>query len=406
MCAWYVQEWRQAEGGLRNKLQEVKNKLQQTTDVAEQQNTIIVELESQLKHTSDERAVLQRSIASLSIDTENFRDALSNIAGSASQLQQRLEPALQGVGISVQRATGALDASSAYTSTGRRQATDSGVALVQRAENAIQDLLQLTSACGEAAQRLNREVKDARSESAGMKTRIEAVDDVANTAQERARALMAAEQTVQELRSAVAAAQSQLSVAQSELVSVRQRNTDLQRESDKAASKVAALVQEIELCKKNELEAKTLVAATQKRAAELEGVLNRVHRDADAMASHNARLETATYRENGRYAELSAEIAAANAAKQRAETAVLEARAQINKLRQVRPAAAGHAAHMTATSSYFVFAQDASDARAELANSMGRIAEMQELLGRKERELQETRDQAAQLAFVRAPYII
>lgn len=78
-----MQTLRQHESSSGKKLHELKKTVRSTADLAEQQNLVITELERENKSSAEERAMLQRSITSTSVDVETAKEQFNAIYGTS-----------------------------------------------------------------------------------------------------------------------------------------------------------------------------------------------------------------------------------------------------------------------------------------------------------------------------------
>lgn len=127
-----------------------------------------------------------------------------------------------------------------------------------------------------------------------MRPRLEAVQEVVHQASDKSRALQGAEKSISELRVQLSQAESSLSAAQAEMVSLRGRIVEQAQEIERSNTRIAMLVTEGESAREAERRSAAVLSEAQGHIAGLEEEVTRMRRDADTLVAQRYVLAAGT----------------------------------------------------------------------------------------------------------------
>lgn len=264
------------------------------------QNELIDHLQQQLRALGEERSALHKGMASVSGELEAVKGVVERLC---AELESKLGAlvttmARQGIDTTAMLNTKpqalpqvqglplkAPSDPSTYTGVFAVLSKLSGHlhALSLAGQGSLARVGQLMSECGGLKQ-----------EVAAMRPRLEAVQEVVHQASDKSRALQGAEKSISELRVQLSQAESSLSAAQAEMVSLRGRIVEQAQEIERSNTRIAMLVTEGESAREAERRSAAVLSEAQGHIAGLEEEVTRMRRDADTLVAQRYVLAAGT----------------------------------------------------------------------------------------------------------------
>jgi chromosome segregation ATPase len=381
-----------------NQLREALNESEQ---LALRQNELLDQMGTQMRSMGEEKGAMQRSMAGLSVELEGAKTALQSASSEFSQKIDSFVGGLRRVGVDVVvpstnpsgpnaqlilPTVAAAEAFYIHTEQQNSSVSSFGLhssspvyALVQKQRSLLSTLLVAGTAATNRVSALLTELGAKKQEIASMKPRLDAVNEVVSTSQEKQRALSSCEAQIAELRSLLAQTESQLVTAQNECQSLRARLGDQQSELERSNTRVAMLVADSEGYRDSERRAQAAFTEAQSQISALNEEIAGMRREQDNLIQQRARAEASTHREVSRMNDLASDMATVNAHKARAEQALARANESVASLRA-----------------------EVIELRSQLNASLAKGNEFQSSLAEKEAELLAQRQQVRQMASMHA----
>lgn len=381
---------------------QLREALHESEELALRQNELLDQTGTQMRSMGEEKGAMQRSMAGLSVELEKAKTALHSASSEFSQKIDSFVGGLRRVGVDVvipsmnpsgshsQLILPTVAAAEAFATHYEQQNSTSSssfglhssspvFALVQKQRSLLSTLLAAGIAATSRVSALLTELGAKKQEIASMKPRLDAVNEVVSTSQEKQRALSSCEAQIAELRSILAQTESQLVTAQNECQSLRVRLGDQQSELERSNTRVAMLVADSEGYRDSERRAQAAFAEAQSQVSALNEEIAGMRREQDNLIQQRARAEASTHREVSRMNDLASDMATVNAHKARAEQALARANESVASLRA-----------------------EVIELRSQLNASLSKGNELQSSLAEKEAELLAQRQQVRQMASMHA----
>jgi chromosome segregation ATPase len=157
--------------------------------------------------------------------------------------------------------------------------------LIARHRTIVTSLLHAGTTASTRITALLTEVGNLKGEIAALRPRVEAVQEVVMNANDKQRALTAADAAVSELRASLAAAESQIVTAQGEIATLRARMAEQSGELERASTRIAMLVSDAEAFREAERHARAELTDAQAHIGTLQDEINRMRREADTLVA-------------------------------------------------------------------------------------------------------------------------
>jgi chromosome segregation ATPase len=267
----------------RAKVKQLQHDMDSLMETCEQQNDALEAEKAANEALREERGVIQRSVLGLTTEAEHTRSAVVSLT---RKLQEALNAARGDDPVPMLADTASVLAAS-------RALTELGTGIC---DQMMAYRKQLTVAESRAAS-LDEEL-------ARLRPRMEVLAATTASRNDRASALLATEAQLSEAKSSLAAALSQRQVAVDEVSKLRSRVSELEREIDDAAERLAALATEADVSRREkdqalrslgtteaELEAFRADVRSLRSRLEAEQALNRASSTSDALAVARAEAE-------------------------------------------------------------------------------------------------------------------